>query len=99
MRYVRIRWHHSHADEPVELYSELDGDSWERRKVEIFADGRMGYADADESCSGTILGLEPVPPLLEIANDPQFEPEEIDREHFEAIWKTALCGQHLPSRS
>jgi hypothetical protein len=99
MRYVRIRWIHAHEDEPVELYSELDSASCERRKVEVFSDGRMGYAGADESCNGTMLGLEPVPPIGEIASDPQFEPEEISRAEFETILKTAHRSQRLPSRS
>ena len=39
MRYIHVRWLHEHPDEPVDLYSELTGDGWEVRKVEIVADG------------------------------------------------------------
>ncbi len=34
----------------------------------------------------TRLGEEPIPPLSEIASDPQFEPIEITKEEFEEIW-------------
>ncbi len=44
MKYIKVKWLHSHPDEPVLLYSELDKDRWETRKVEVFADGRIGFA-------------------------------------------------------
>jgi hypothetical protein len=89
MRYIHVRWVHENPEYPVDLYSELDGDSWEVRKVEVFADGRLGYADAEESSGPTGLGLEPVPPLEEIARDPEFVPREIARSEFERLWAIA----------
>jgi uncharacterized protein DUF6881 len=59
MRYLRVGWKHQHADEPTILYSELDEDRWEVRKVEVFRNGRRGYASADGSSSGTKLGEVP----------------------------------------
>ena len=87
MSYIRVQWLHAHPDEPVWLISELDDDRWETRKVEIFADGSKGYASKEEEVGGTFLGLAPVPPLREIAADPQFRPEEITKEEFEGIWR------------
>jgi hypothetical protein len=89
MRYIRVHWHHSHSDEPVELLSELDDRDWETRKVEVFRDGRIGYASASESIGSTELGLAPVPSVEEIARDPQFLPEEISREEFDQVWDAA----------
>src|SRR5258705_13531981 len=43
MQYIRVRWKHALPDEPVELLSELDSESWEVRKVEVFRDGRLGF--------------------------------------------------------
>ena len=86
MKYIRVKWNHKHQDEPVLLYSELDAERWEKRKVEVFRDGRCGYASADESCGSTQLGEEPIPPLAEIASDPQFEPVEIVEQEFEEVW-------------
>jgi hypothetical protein len=87
MNYICVKWIHSSPDEPVWLYSEIDADRWEKRKVEIFADGTYGYASAAESGGETRLGQVPVPPLTEIANDPQFEPSEITKEKFEEVWQ------------
>jgi hypothetical protein len=70
------------------LYSELDNDRWEKRKVEIYSDGRMGYADQERAVGGTFLGLEPIPALPEIAKDPQFEPYAITGE---SVWRTATA--------
>lgn len=45
VEYLKVRWFHENSDEPVVLMSELDASRYEVRKVEIFADGRIGYAD------------------------------------------------------
>lgn len=89
MRYLRVRWFHEAPDEPVELYSELDDRSFEVRKVEVFADGRMGFAEAAGCSESTQLGLEPLPSFEEIAADNQFVPEWISRDEFEDVWESA----------
>jgi hypothetical protein len=86
MKYLRVGWKHQHPDEPVILYSELDDSRFEVRKVEVFRDGRCGYAGPQVGSRGTKLGIVAVPELSEIAKDPQFEPLEITREEFEAAW-------------
>ena len=73
------------------LYSELDDQRWERRKVEMFRNGRMGYADAEREFGGSALGLEPVPPLAEIVMDSQFEPVETTMLEFEQVWNEAIA--------
>jgi Domain of unknown function (DUF6881) len=86
MRYLRVEWVHSDPDDPVTLYSELDDEGWEVRKVEFFRDGRAGFASESETAGGTELGEKPVPPLEEIAADSQFRPASITREEFEKVW-------------
>jgi hypothetical protein len=86
MTYLRVGWKHQNPDEPVTLYSELDADRWEVRKVEVFRNGRCGHASAEASSGGTELGRGPIPELHEIVKDPQFEPFEISRDEFEAVW-------------
>ena len=86
MNYIQIKWTHSISTEPLLMYSELDKDRWEVRKVEVFRDGHRGFASPVESFGGTRLGKEPIPPLTEIAADSQFEPIEISREEFERLW-------------
>ena len=68
------------------LYSELDDRRFEVRKVEVYRDGHAGYASASEEVGGTMLGLVPIPKLDEIADDPAFEPVEINAVEFEEVW-------------
>ncbi len=87
--YLMVVWRHEHADEPVLLYSELDGERWETRKVEIFRDGRVGLASEEVEIGGSMLGDVAVPPLDEIAEEAEFEPRVIGEAEFEAIWQVA----------
>ena len=89
MRHIRVTWRHGHADEPVELFSELDADSREVRKVERFGDGSWGWADANGSSSSTSLGIEPVPPLAEININPEFSGWETSPAKFADFWQLA----------
>ena len=89
MIYIKVKWKHSHRDEPVLLYSELDRERWEVRKVEIFPDGRMGYAGPGIAVGGSGLGLVPVPSLEQIAESPEFEPETISKAEFDKVWARA----------
>jgi hypothetical protein len=91
MTYFKCKWNHTFPDEPIMLYSELDDQRSERRKVEVFRNGRMGYADAEREFGGSALGLEPTPSLAEIAADPQIEPLEITRQEFESVWSEAAA--------
>ena len=89
MTHIVVTWHHENADYPVELFSELDDKRFEVRKVEVFRGGRRCFADASSHSGNTALGIEPVPPLDEIASDRQFTPRTITREEFEAAWIAA----------
>ena len=91
-KYILVRWIHSFADEPVLLYSELYEQRFERRKVHVFHDGHMEYADADTESDSTGLGLVPTPELCEIAADPEFEPTEITKDEFEKVWSQCQVG-------
>ncbi|MGF6228794.1 hypothetical protein QFZ27_002749 [Inquilinus ginsengisoli] len=93
MEYIRVRWLHSRRDDPVLLISELDAARWETRKIEIFPDGSIGYADSQVEHGGTRLGLVPVPSIADIAADPEFIPEEITREEFEEAWSLRILAE------
>ena len=92
MKYICVKWNHSFPDEPIWLYSELDDNRWEVRKVDVYGDGHQGYASEDESDESTELSEEPIPPLAEIASDSQFEPVEITQEEFEEVWAKRKTG-------
>ena len=93
MEYIRVRWLHSFPNEPVLLISELDEARWETRKIEIFPDGSIGYADSRVEHGGTRLGLVPVPSIADIAADPEFIPEEISHEEFEDAWSLCMLAE------
>ena len=61
LKYLRVLWRHSFADDPVELLSEIDDARLEVRKIEIFRDGRKGFASRTESGRDTYLGVEALP--------------------------------------
>jgi hypothetical protein len=42
MKYIRVKWIHSLPNEPITLFSELDDDRYEVRKLEIFAMAPVG---------------------------------------------------------
>lgn len=89
MSFIAVQWLHSSEHYPVELFSELDADRIEVRKVEVFADGRAQFADSTSHSGDTMLGLVPVPALDEIAADAQFKPRAITADEFEAAWVVA----------
>jgi hypothetical protein len=91
MTYLKVTWSTARAHQPVLIYSELDPERWELRKVEIFRDGRVLYADSEIECGGRGLSTEPLPSLEQIAADPVFEPEVISRAEFEKIWAEATA--------
>ena len=55
MKYLFVRWKHPNPEDPTLLYSELNEDRWEVRKVEVYADGRLGYADNDKELKKHVL--------------------------------------------
>jgi hypothetical protein len=86
MTYLKVLWKHSFPDEPRWLYSQLDDQRWERRKIDIFPDGRWGFADEHQEVGGTGLGELATPTIEDLNADPEFEAVEISREEFEALW-------------
>ena len=94
MTYIKVKWIHTFPDEPVDIYSELDNDRWETRKIEFFADGTNRYVGEDVASIDldSELSEEPIPSLIEIAADPQFEPVEITKEEFEVVWLKCISA-------
>lgn len=94
MKYIKVQWIHDFPDEPAWIYCELNDDSWETRKVEVFPDGTMGFASQAESAGTTELSVGPIPPIPEIAADPQFDPVEIAPQEFEDVWARRSARPH-----
>jgi hypothetical protein len=90
LRYLAVEWRHEFPDEPVRLFSEIDSEGWEKRKIEEFRGGRMSWATAEAYTGETRLGKEVIPSLIEIAKDPQFSPREITAADFAQVWEKAV---------
>ncbi len=88
-RYQVVRWRHDHLDEPVTIYSEVDDEGWELRKVEEYADGRLDLADHCIESGSTQLSERVIPSIEEITTQPAFTPGTIPKEEFERVWRTA----------
>ncbi|WP_242113264.1 DUF6881 domain-containing protein [Luteimonas aquatica] len=90
MIYLKVRWIHNNLNDPILLFSELDENRNEIRKIEIFANSRIGYASFSESGGETRLGEAPIPDSEEISLDPQFIIEKTDKDEFERMWSNAV---------
>jgi hypothetical protein len=82
-------WNHSSPTEPVEILSEYDDDGWERRKVEVFRDGSLGFASSSESVGGSALSLIQRPPDEEVVAEPEFRVVALSEAEFERVWERA----------
>ena len=89
MRYILVKWENESVGDPDLIYIEINSYFWEQRKVEIFRDGRIGYADENEEVGSSMLAIEPWDDLDKIAHEPEFEIKEISREEFEIVWQRA----------
>ncbi len=87
MTYLMVKWEHSSPDEPCVLYSELDEQRMERRKIDVYPDGRWGFADEHEEVGGAMLGEASTLTVDRLNADSEFEAEVIDREEFEKMWR------------
>jgi hypothetical protein len=92
MRYSKLIWNHEFADEPAQVFSEHDDGGWERRKVEVFPDGSVGFASSTESFGGTKLSLIQCPPDEEVNLDPEFKVVDVAKDEFEGLWNEARQG-------
>ncbi|MFF3443237.1 DUF6881 domain-containing protein [Streptosporangium sp. NPDC002721] len=84
-----MQWQHNFPEEPVELYSEVDDEGYETRKVQVFRDGRLERADTDTETRMTGLSEVPIDPPEEIGLQDNFSPSVISRAEFERMWSQA----------
>jgi hypothetical protein len=59
--HLKVIWHHDFVDEPVQILSEIGEGRYEVRKVEMFRDGRLDWADERRWSPNTMLGEVVVP--------------------------------------
>ena len=86
MRYIDINWHHDADEEPYRLVSEIGADGLEKRKLEFFRNGTVGFASELVSSDSTMLGVGKIPALEIIVAQPDFSGRAISKEEFEQLW-------------
>src|SRR5262249_35211961 len=86
MRYQKLLWHNPSVDQPIEIYSEIDDEDWEVRKVEFFRHGPPAYASATERV-GTDLADQTIP--RDLVKTTRLEPYDISQQQFEEVWTKA----------
>lgn len=87
MDYVKLKWFHSIETEPYIIYSEINDQRYEVRKIEVYKSG--AYIKYSENMTDLQLNLADIPfplNLDEINQDKQFYATHISKEEFERIW-------------
>ncbi|HEY3606926.1 MAG TPA: hypothetical protein VGL06_05470 [Pseudonocardiaceae bacterium] len=90
MKYQHVKWRHDLPHQPTDIYTELDDDRWETRKVEVFADGRIQYSDGTDSTGATDLGEVRSPTPQEAPDSAVLTTIAIDEPTFEHMWNLAM---------
>ena len=90
MEYIKVIWYHNFIDEPVELYYEVDYSRNELRKVELYANGAVGYASLNSHYNGSFPSKDQIPTIEDINKDNQFSAMKICKNEFEEIWIYAI---------
>jgi len=90
--YIHVLWHHDHSEEPVEIISEIVS-GVETRKIEIYRDGRIGFADSNRAVGGSILSEGSMPSLTEINAQAECSGEGISEAAFTKLWSQYVEGE------
>lgn len=91
-RYQRVEWRQEASGYPVVLYSEINDDGIETRKVDEYADGHLDYAGPSGSTGSTLLSEKAMPSLDEINAQAEFRGEPMAEDEFERVWERALAS-------
>ena len=89
MQYLKVSWHHNLDSEPYEIWSELDSNRYEVRKIELYEDGHVGIASTNYNTVDCRLSTEPLPLLADINSDSQFIGCVVSSSRFEDLWSHA----------
>ena len=89
MEYILIERIHDEIDEPNKIYSEIDRDRMECRRVEFYPTG-MCFAYGEEHGHEEVLNQEPFPvDLHELETDEDTMARPVNRMVFREVWEHA----------
>ncbi|MFJ6607067.1 DUF6881 domain-containing protein [Streptomyces lydicus] len=89
MRYWKVIWHHDFEEEPVTLFSEIDEEGYETRKVQEYRDQRLLRTDGSDETAEIGLSEGPVGKFEDVAAQPEFSAFALTEGDFEAVWRAA----------
>lgn len=90
MSYYLLLWRQDSPKFPVLIASEVDESQTEVRKVEIFPDGSVGFADEYREVGGTGLAEVPYPPPDNSNFTDELHIVQVDGRVFSALWNLAV---------
>ena len=94
MTYEKTQLLYQSSFDLVLEFCEIDEARWEVRKVEVFADGSMTWADESTPLDAkTRLSDQRTPKMEHMKPDPELITELITPEAFEEIWRAARSGE------
>ncbi|MEV0711668.1 DUF6881 domain-containing protein [Nocardia aurea] len=94
MSYVKVTRAVGGIADPIVIFSELDEDRYECRKVEIFGNGLLDFAGEGMEGAATWLAGAPLPPVEELVLLPKVVgAESISPEEFQVEWLVATGVQ------
>jgi hypothetical protein len=88
-RYQKVLWRHEYSDDPVVIYSEIDDDNRETRRVEEYRDGQLEYASSSLGSGTTRIADQPMASLEAMNAKPDFSASSIDAAQFDDVWVRA----------
>jgi len=93
MKYIKVI---DKSDVEVEgvLYMEIDNNSFEVRKVELYNGALLGFAGSDINFNGTELYKTQLFEEAEINNIKGMKAIKIEKADFEAIWQQAISAMN-----
>lgn len=89
MRYILVEYDHAQEDDPVRVYSEVDRDDLETRRVEFYGNG-LWFAYGEEHGGGEALSKTPFPAEVRSLNVPgEVTARTIPASVFREVWDQA----------
>ena len=86
MEYIQLEWFHDMDTEPYIIYSEINDQRYEVRKVEVFKNGIIRYREEISDSEIELADIQFPEDLNEINQDKQFHAMYIEKKEFERIW-------------
>lgn len=91
MKYIKIHWKHNFPADPEFIYSEIDEDGYEVRKVEIFKNGTSIVYSDKINPDGLAEGEYPSLSDLTFEEDVEsMTATEINKDEFCKIWNEKI---------